>query len=243
MRNVVITGVGIKSCIGNTYDDVLDSLQNGKSGITANKSYVDLGFRSQISGSVNLDYSELIDRKLLRFMGEASAYSYLAAKDAIQMSGLEETELDSPRVGIVAGAGGSSTRVMVATSDITREKGPKRIGPYAVTKSMASSISAILGTAFKIKGINYSISSACATSAHCIGHGADLIKSGQQDIMVVGGGEDEHWSSSNLFDAMGALSSKYNDAPETASRPYDINRDGFVIFLHESKSCFRVVWP
>ena len=229
MRNVVITGVGIKSCIGNTYDDVLDSLQNGKSGITANKSYVDLGFRSQISGSVNLDYSELIDRKLLRFMGEASAYSYLAAKDAIQMSGLEETELDSPRVGIVAGAGGSSTRVMVATSDITREKGPKRIGPYAVTKSMASSISAILGTAFKIKGINYSISSACATSAHCIGHGADLIKSGQQDIMVVGGGEDEHWSSSNLFDAMGALSSKYNDAPESASRPYDINRDGFVI--------------
>jgi 3-oxoacyl-[acyl-carrier-protein] synthase-1 len=229
MRNVVITGVGIKSCIGNTYDDVLFSLQNGKSGITANKSYVDLGFRSQISGSVNLDYSELIDRKLLRFMGEASAYSYLAAKDAIQMSGLEETELDSPRVGIVAGAGGSSTRVMVATSDITREKGPKRIGPYAVTKSMASSISAILGTAFKIKGINYSISSACATSAHCIGHGADLIKSGQQDIMVVGGGEDEHWSSSNLFDAMGALSSKYNDAPKTASRPYDINRDGFVI--------------
>ena len=229
MRNVVITGVGIKSCIGNTYDDVLYSLQNGKSGITANKSYVDLGFRSQISGSVNLDYSELIDRKLLRFMGEASAYSYLAAKDAIQMSGLEETELDSPRVGIVAGAGGSSTRVMVATSDITREKGPKRIGPYAVTKSMASSISAILGTAFKIKGINYSISSACATSAHCIGHGSDLIKSGQQDIMVVGGGEDEHWSSSNLFDAMGALSSKYNDAPETASRPYDINRDGFVI--------------
>ena len=229
MRNVVITGVGIKSCIGNTYDDVLDSLQNGKSGITANKSYVDLGFRSQISGSVNLDYSELIDRKLLRFMGEASAYSYLAAKDAIQMSGLEETELDSPRVGIVAGAGGSSTRVMVATSDITREKGPKRIGPYAVTKSMASSISAILGTAFKIKGINYSISSACATSAHCIGHGADLIKSGQRDIMVVGGGEDEHWSSSNLFDAMGALSSKYNDAPESASRPYDINRDGFVI--------------
>ena len=229
MRNVVITGVGIKSCIGNTYDDVLYSLQNGKSGITANKSYVDLGFRSQISGSVNLDYSELIDRKLLRFMGEASAYSYLAAKDAIQMSGLEETELDSPRVGIVAGAGGSSTRVMVATSDITREKGPKRIGPYAVTKSMASSISAILGTAFKIKGINYSISSACATSAHCIGHGADLIKSGQQDIMVVGGGEDEHWSSSNLFDAMGALSSKYNDAPESASRPYDINRDGFVI--------------
>ena len=162
-------------------------------------------------------------------MGEASAYSYLAAKDAIKMSGLEEEYLNSPRVGIVAGSGGSSTRVMLSTSDITREKGPKRIGPYAVTKSMASSISAILGTAFKLKGINYSISSACATSAHCIGHGADLIRSGQQDIIIAGGGEDEHWSSSNLFDAMGALSSKFNETPTKASRPYDKNRDGFVI--------------
>jgi 3-oxoacyl-[acyl-carrier-protein] synthase-1 len=188
-----------------------------------------MGFRSQISGSINLDYSDLSDRKLLRFMGEASAYSYLAAKDAIKMSGLEEEYLNSPRVGIVAGSGGSSTRVMLSTSDITREKGPKRIGPYAVTKSMASSISAILGTAFKLKGINYSISSACATSAHCIGHGADLIRSGQQDIIIAGGGEDEHWSSSNLFDAMGALSSKFNETPTKASRPYDKNRDGFVI--------------
>ena len=229
MKNVVITGVGIKSCIGNTYDDVLHSLQNGKSGISANQSYADMGFRSQVSGSINLDYSDLIDRKLLRFMGEASAYSYLAAKDAIKMSGLEEEYLNSPRVGIVAGSGGSSTRVMLSTSDITREKGPKRIGPYAVTKSMASSISAILGTAFKLKGINYSISSACATSAHCIGHGADLIRSGQQDIIIAGGGEDEHWSSSNLFDAMGALSSKFNETPTKASRPYDKNRDGFVI--------------
>jgi|TARA_B110000093_G_scaffold108556_1_gene116668 3-oxoacyl-[acyl-carrier-protein] synthase-1 len=229
MKNVVVTGVGIKSCIGNTYDEVLKSLQDGRSGITANQSYADMGFRSQISGSINLDYSELIDRKLLRFMGEASAYSYLAAKDAIKMSGLEEEYLNSPRVGIVAGSGGSSTRVMLSTSDITREKGPKRIGPYAVTKSMASSISAILGTAFKLKGINYSISSACATSAHCIGHGADLIRSGQQDIIIAGGGEDEHWSSSNLFDAMGALSSKFNDTPTIASRPYDKNRDGFVI--------------
>ena len=229
MKNVVITGVGIKSCIGNTYDEVLHSLQNGKSGISANQSYADMGFRSQISGSINLDYSDLIDRKLLRFMGEASAYSYLAARDAIKMSGLEEEYLNSPRVGIVAGSGGSSTRVMLSTSDITREKGPKRIGPYAVTKSMASSISAILGTAFKLKGINYSISSACATSAHCIGHGADLIRSGQQDIIIAGGGEDEHWSSSNLFDAMGALSSKFNETPTKASRPYDKNRDGFVI--------------
>ena len=229
MKNVVVTGVGIKSCIGNTYDEVLHSLQNGKSGISANQSYTDMGFRSQVSGSINLDYSDLIDRKLLRFMGEASAYSYLAARDAIKMSGLEEEYLNSPRVGIVAGSGGSSTRVMLSTSDITREKGPKRIGPYAVTKSMASSISAILGTAFKLKGINYSISSACATSAHCIGHGADLIRSGQQDIIIAGGGDDEHWSSSNLFDAMGALSSKFNETPTKASRPYDKNRDGFVI--------------
>ena len=229
MKNVVITGVGIKSCIGNTYEDVLTSLQNGTSGIVSNSSYAEMGFRSQISGSMDLNFSELIDRKLLRFMGESAAYSYLAAKDAIEMSCLDEEDLDSPRVGIVAGSGGASTRVMVSTADIAREKGPKRIGPYAVTKSMGSSISAILGTAFKIKGVNYSISSACATSAHCIGHGADLIKSGQQDIVIAGGGEDEHWSSSSLFDAMGALSSNFNDDPTKASRPYDKNRDGFVI--------------
>ena len=229
MKNVVITGVGIKSCIGNTYEDVLSSLQNGISGIVSNSSYAEMGFRSQISGSMDINFSELIDRKLLRFMGESAAYSYLAAKDAIEMSCLDEEDLDSPRVGIVAGSGGASTRVMVSTADIAREKGPKRIGPYAVTKSMGSSISAILGTAFKIKGVNYSISSACATSAHCIGHGADLIKSGQQDIVIAGGGEDEHWSSSSLFDAMGALSSNFNDDPTKASRPYDKNRDGFVI--------------
>ena len=229
MKNVVITGVGIKSCIGNSYDDVLESLKNGKSGIISNSSYADMGFRSQISGSMDIDFSKLIDRKLLRFMGESAAYSYLAAKDAIEMSSLTEEDLDSPRVGIVAGSGGASTRVMVSTADIVREKGPKRIGPYAVTKSMGSSISAILGTAFRIKGVNYSISSACATSAHCIGHGADLIKSGQQDIVIAGGGEDEHWSSSSLFDAMGALSSNFNDDPKKASRPYDKNRDGFVI--------------
>ena len=229
MRKVVITGVGIKSCIGNTYDEVLNSLKDGKSGITANDTYKEMGFRSQVSGSVNLNFAELIDRKLYRFMGEASAYAYLAAKDAIEMSGITESHLDSIKTGIVAGSGGSSTRVMVSTSDITRDKGPKRIGPYAVTKTMGSSISAILGTAFKLKGINYSISSACATSAHCIGHAADLIKSGQQDIVIAGGGEDLHWSSSNLFDAMGALSSNFNDDPASASRAYDKDRDGFVI--------------
>ena len=229
MRNVVITGVGIKSCIGNTYDEVLDSLKNGKSGITADETYKEMCFRSQISGSVDLNFSELIDRKLYRFMGESAAYAYLAAQDAIEMAGISELHLNSDRTGIVAGSGGASTRVMVSTADITREKGPKRIGPYAVTKSMGSSISAILGTAYKLKGINYSISSACATSAHCIGHGADLIKSGQQDIVIAGGGEDLHWSSSSLFDAMGALSSNFNDNPSTASRAYDKNRDGFVI--------------
>ena len=229
MRNVVITGVGIKSCIGNTYQEVLDSLKNGKSGISANETYKEMGFRSQVSGNVDLNFVELIDRKLFRFMGEASAYAYLAAQDAIEMAGISDVHLNSEKTGIVAGSGGSSTRVMVSTADITREKGPKRIGPYAVTKSMGSSISAILGTAYKLKGINYSISSACATSAHCIGHGADLIKSGQQDIVIAGGGEDLHWSSSNLFDAMGALSSNFNDNPSSASRAYDKNRDGFVI--------------
>ena len=229
MKNVVITGVGIKSCIGNTYDEVVYSLKNGKSGITADETYKEMGFRSQVSGSVDLNFSELIDRKLYRFMGESAAYAYLAAQDAIEMAGISELHLDSDRTGIVAGSGGASTRVMVSTADITREKGPKRIGPYAVTKSMGSSISAILGTAYKLKGVNYSISSACATSAHCIGHGADLIKSGQQDIVLAGGGEDLHWSSSGLFDAMGALSSNFNDNPSKASRAYDKNRDGFVI--------------
>ena len=229
MKNVVITGVGIKSCIGNSYQEVLDSLKNGKSGITADEAHKEMGFRSQVSGSIDLNFSELIDRKLYRFMGESAAYAYLAAQDAIEMAGISELHLNSERTGIVAGSGGASTRVMVETADITREKGPKRIGPYAVTKSMGSSISAILGTAFKLKGINYSISSACATSAHCIGHGADLIKSGQQDIVLAGGGEDLHWSSSSLFDAMGALSSNFNDNPSSASRAYDKNRDGFVI--------------
>ena len=229
MKNVVITGVGIKSCIGNTYADVLDSLQNGKSGIIANNTYQEMGFRSCVSGSMNIELKDLIDRKLLRFMGETAAYSYLAALDAIEMSGISSDVLSNPRVGIVAGSGGASTRTQTITADITREKGPKRIGPYAVTKTMGSTVAAILGTAFKLQGVNYSISSACSTSAHCIGHGSDLIKSGQQDIVIVGGGEDEHWSSSSLFDAMGALSSNYNETPKLASRAFDKNRDGFVI--------------
>ncbi|URQ69784.1 beta-ketoacyl-ACP synthase I [SAR86 cluster bacterium] len=229
MKNIVITGMGIRSCIGNTYSEVLKNLQAGKSGITKNETYSKMGFRSQVAGSISIELSDFIDRKLLRFMGEGSAYSYLAALDALEMAGLDEEDISSPKVGIVAGSGGASTRVMVQTADIAREKGPKRIGPYAVTKSMGSSISAILGTALKLKGINYSISSACATSAHCIGHAAELIKSGQQDIVLAGGGEDEHWSSSSLFDAMGALSSNFNNSPTSASRPYDKKRDGFVI--------------
>ena len=229
MKNIVITGMVIRSCIGNTYSEVLKNLQAGKSGITKNETYSKMGFRSQVAGSISIELSDFIDRKLLRFMGEGSAYSYLAALDALEMAGLDEEDISSPKVGIVAGSGGASTRVMVQTADIAREKGPKRIGPYAVTKSMGSSISAILGTALKLKGINYSISSACATSAHCIGHAAELIKSGQQDIVLAGGGEDEHWSSSSLFDAMGALSSNFNNSPTSASRPYDKKRDGFVI--------------
>ena len=229
MRNVVITGVGIKSCIGNDYSEVLANLQNAKSGIVFNEKYSEMGFRSCVSGSVNIDLSEHIDRKLLRFMGESAGYAYLATKDALKMAGIDESHLDSPKIGIVAGSGGASTRVMLESGDIAREKGPKRIGPYGVTKSMSSSISAIIATALKLKGINYSISSACATSAHCIGHAADLIKSGQQDVVIAGGSDDEHWSSSCLFDAMGALSSNFNSTPTIASRPYDSNRDGFVI--------------
>ncbi len=229
MKNVVITGVGIKSCIGNNYADVVTSLQDGKSGIIFNEIYSEMGFRSCISGSMDINLSDHIDRKLLRFMGESSGYAYLATKDALEMAGIEEQDLNSPRIGIVAGSGGASTRIMVANGDIAREKGPKRIGPYGVTKSMSSSLSAIIATALKLKGINYSISSACATSAHCIGHAADLIKNGQQDIVIAGGADDEHWSSSCLFDAMGALSSKFNSSPTSASRPYDSDRDGFVI--------------
>ena len=229
MKNVVITGLGIKSCIGNNYSDVLNNLSKGNSGIVFNNTYSEMGFRSCVSGSVEVNLAEQIDRKLYRFMGESAGYAYLATKDALDMAGIDEKDLDSPNIGIVAGSGGASTRVMLESGDIAREKGPKRIGPYGVTKSMSSSISAIIATALKLKGINYSISSACATSAHCIGHAADLIRNGQQNIVIAGGSDDEHWSSSCLFDAMGALSSNFNATPTIASRPYDSDRDGFVI--------------
>ena len=229
MKKVVITGYGIISCIGNSKAEVIQSLQKGKSGISTNATYADMGFRSHVSGSINLELENLIDRKLLRCMSNAAAYGYLAALEAISMSGLNIDDLDSPKVGIVAGSGGASSQSQIIASDIAREKSPKRIGPYAVTKTMGSTVSAILGTALKIKGVNYSISSACSTSAHCIGHAAELIQSGKQDVVIAGGAEDEHWTSSSMFDAMGALSSSKNNFPETASRPFDKERDGFVI--------------
>ena len=229
MKKVVITGYGIISCIGNSKAEVIQSLQKGKSGISTNATYADMGFRSHVSGSINLELENLIDRKLLRFMSNAAAYGYLAVLEAMSMSGLNIDDLDSPKIGIVAGSGGASSQSQIIASDIAREKSPKRIGPYAVTKTMGSTVSAILGTALKIKGVNYSISSACSTSAHCIGHAAELIQSGKQDVVIAGGAEDEHWTSSSMFDAMGALSSSKNNLPETASRPFDKERDGFVI--------------
>jgi len=229
MKKVVITGYGIISCIGNSKSEVIQSLQQGNSGISTNATYADMGFRSHVSGSINLELENFIDRKLLRFMSNAAAYGYLAALEAISMSGLNADDLDSPKTGIVAGSGGASSQSQIIASDIARAKSPKRIGPYAVTKTMGSTVAAILGTALKVKGVNYSISSACSTSAHCIGHAAELIQSGKQDIVIAGGAEDEHWTSSSMFDAMGALSSSRNDLPATASRPFDKERDGFVI--------------
>ena len=229
MREVVVTGMGLISCIGNDLDTVSKNLKAGKSGIKLNQEYVDMGFRSHVCGSIDIDLKPLIDRKVLRFMGNASAYAYLAAKDALTDAGLNEDDISSPRIGLVAGSGGASSAIQIEAADITRSKGPKRVGPYAVPKAMGSTVSAVLSTALKIKGVNYSITSACSTSAHCIGHGANLIQNGFQDIVIAGGGEDEHWSSSSLFDAMGALSSKFNEQPTLASRPFDKNRDGFVM--------------
>ena len=229
MKNVVVTGMGIVSCIGNGLNEVLASLKNGKSGITLNPIYKEMGFRSHVSGSININLSDLIDRKVLRFMSEASGFAYLAVQEALINANLNLELIDTSRIGIVAGSGGASSAAQIEASDITREKGPKRIGPYAVTKTMGSTVSAILGTTLKLKGVNYSISSACSTSAHCIGHAAELIQLGKQDIVLAGGGEQEHWTSSSMFDAMGALSSKYNETPEKASRAFDANRDGFVI--------------
>jgi 3-oxoacyl-[acyl-carrier-protein] synthase-1 len=229
MRRVVITGMGIVSCLGNNTAAVLDSLREGRSGIRFRQDYKDLGFRSQVAGTIDIDFAALIDRKQLRFMGDAAAYAYLAMQEAIADAGLEEKDVSNPRSGIIAGSGGASSANLVEAADILREKGIKRLGPYRVTQTMSSTVSACLATPFHIKGVNYSISSACATSAHCIGNGMELIQSGKQDIVFAGGGEEEHWTLSCLFDAMGALSSKYNDNPTAASRPYDANRDGFVI--------------
>ena len=229
MKNVVVTGMGIISCIGSGLNEVLSSLKNGKSGIKPNPIYKEMGFRSHVSGSIDINLSELIDRKVLRFMSEASGFAYLATQEALINAGLDLSSIDTSRIGIVAGSGGASSAAQIEASDIARAKGPKRIGPYAVTKTMGSTVSAILGTTLKLKGVNYSISSACSTSAHCIGHAAELIQLGKQDIIIAGGAEQEHWTSSSMFDAMGALSSQYNDSPEKASRAFDLNRDGFVI--------------
>ena len=229
MKNVVVTGMGIVSCIGSNLQEVLSNLREGKSGISKNLTYEEMGFRSHISGSVNIDLSELIDRKILRFMSEAAGFGYIAAQEAIINASLSLEEMNTSRIGIVAGSGGASPAAQIEASDTARERGPKRIGPYAVTKTMGSTVSAILGTTLKLKGVNYSISSACSTSAHCIGHAAELIQLGKQDIILAGGAEQEHWTSSSMFDAMGALSSQYNDSPEKASRPFDVDRDGFVI--------------
>ena len=229
MKNVVVTGMGIISCIGSGLNEVLSSLKNGKSGIKSNPTYKEMGFRSHVSGSIDINLSELIDRKVLRFMSEASGFAYLAAQEALINAGLDLSSIDTSRIGIIAGSGGASSAAQIEASDIARVKGPKRIGPYAVTKTMGSTVSAILGTTLKLKGVNYSISSACSTSAHCIGHAAELIQLGKQDIVIAGGAEQEHWTSSSMFDAMGALSSQYNDSPEQASRAFDVNRDGFVI--------------
>jgi 3-oxoacyl-[acyl-carrier-protein] synthase-1 len=220
--------MGIVSCLGNSLDTVLDSLKNGKSGIKFNETYKEMGFRSQISGSVDVDTTQ-IDRKLRRFMGESAMYSFLAMEQAIEQSGLTQDMISNDRTGLIAGSGGASCSSQVEAVDILREKGVKRIGPYKVPQIMTSTVSACLATAFKIRGVNYSMSSACATSAHCIGHAMEQIQLGKQDVVFAGGGEEEHWSLSMLFDAMGALSTKYNDAPETASRPFDTGRDGFVI--------------
>jgi 3-oxoacyl-[acyl-carrier-protein] synthase-1 len=229
MRRVVVTGIGAVSCIGNSQAEIVDSLRNGRSGIVANESYQEMGLRSQVSGSIDIDLADHIDRKVKRFMGDAAAYAYISMQQAIEDAGLEESDVSNVRSGLMAASGGASSANIVQSADKLRDRGVRKIGPYMVTRTMGSTVSACLATPFKIKGINYSITSACATSAHCIGASAEQIQMGKQDIMFAGGGEEEHWTLACLFDAMGALSSKYNDAPATASRPYDVTRDGFVI--------------
>ncbi len=229
MKRVVITGLGIVSSIGNDANEVLASLKEGRSGISHSESFAEFGLRSQVWGKPDINIKDHIDRKALRFMGEASAYSYIAMQQAIDDSKLTAEQVSNIRTGIVAGSGGASSENIVTSADTLRNKGVKRVGPYAVPKTMSSTVSACLATPFKILGVNYSISSACATSAHCIGHAAELIQLGKQDVVFAGGGEEVHWSLAMMFDGMGALSSKYNETPEHASRTYDADRDGFVI--------------
>jgi len=229
MRRVVITGLGVISSLGNNKAEVLDSLENGRSGIRFSEVQAEMGFRSHVNGPVDIDLTAAIDRKILRFMGGSAAYNYIAMQEAIEDSGLSEEQVSNVRSGLIVGSGGGSTSNVVLAADNMREKGIRRVGPYMVTRTMASTTSACLATPFKIKGVNYSISSACSTSAHCIGNAMELIQLGKQDIVFAGGGEEVDWTQSVLFDGMGALSSKYNETPETASRPYDATRDGFVI--------------
>ena len=229
MKRVVVTGVGIVSCLGNNQNEVYDSLLNTKSGIGFSEEYKKYNFKSQICGIPKIKVEEHIDRKIIRFMGEGSAYNYIAMKEAVEDSGLKEKDVSNETTGIIMGSGGPSVKNVVHAVDSTRDVGPKKMGPFVVPRTMASTVSATLAVPFKIKGVNYSISSACATSGHCIGNGMELIQSGKQKIIFAGGGEEVHWAMSAMFDAMTALSSKYNETPETASRPYDKSRDGFVI--------------
>jgi len=229
VRRAVVTGLGIVSCLGNDKNQVTDSLKTGRSGISATPEYADLGMRSQISGTPEIDFKDHIDRKQLRFMGSSAAYAYISMQQAIEDAGLTDAMVSNVRTGIIAGSGGASSASQVEAADIMRDKGVRRVGPYRVTQTMGSTVSACLATPFGIKGVNYSMSSACSTSAHCIGHAVEQIQLDKQDIVFAGGGEEEHWTMSCLFDAMGALSSKYNDTPTEASRAYDADRDGFVI--------------
>ncbi|WIH04496.1 beta-ketoacyl-ACP synthase I [Xanthomonas translucens pv. graminis] len=229
MRRVAITGMGITSCLGNDLDTVARALREGRAGIRANPEAAEHGLRSQVAGDVQLDLEALIDRKLKRFMGDASAYAYLALRDAIADAGLDEAVVSDVRTGLIAGSGGGSSHWQVEAADLLRNRGVRKVGPYMVPRTMCSAVSASLATAFKIKGVSYSLSAACATSAHCIGAAADLIRHGQQDVMFAGGGEELDWTMSLMFDAMGALSSGFNERPAVASRPYDAERDGFVI--------------
>ncbi len=228
MRRAVITGLGAVSCLGNSKADIVASLRAGRSGIVFNETFEEMGLRSQVSGSCTIDFKEHIDRKVLRFMGDAAAYAYISMQQAIDDAGLEEGDVSNVRTGLIAGSGGASSANIVRAADTLRSRGVRKIGPYGVTKTMSSTVAACLATPFRIKGINYSITSACATSAHCIGAAAEQIALGKQDVVFAGGGEEEDWLLTALFDAMGALSTGYNDEPARASRPYDAGRDGFV---------------